>query len=260
MKQRRVPGKAAPGQSPRNFRPPTPVAAGRVLPVVTVAHSILLAGGFLLARPATASAVDGNNNQQSDLWEMVFQAAGLPAAGDADHDGFSNTSESSAGTDPFSPSSFPLLSAEIAGNLTHLSFELPAGKTAQLLTAPDPAAPWVPLGSPILGLGQPDDFDVPITSNRAFFKLRIGDADTDGDGLTDYEENLIGFNAGRQNSQRSALTDSARAVAGLTGNNVLTVGVYDDTTSERWPEPGLFVIRRAGTGLQPLTATLTFSG
>ena len=61
----------------------------------------------LLALAVPCLALDQNGNQQSDVWEMIFGASGLPGAGDADHDGWSNALESAAGTNPLDGASFP---------------------------------------------------------------------------------------------------------------------------------------------------------
>src|SRR4029434_6083640 len=47
-----------------------------------------------------ALALDGNGNQLSDVWEMIFQAQGLLAGADTDGDGGTNAAESIAGTNP----------------------------------------------------------------------------------------------------------------------------------------------------------------
>ena len=50
-----------------------------------------------------------------------------------------------------------------------------------------------------------------------------------------------------------------KRAAGLNAGNTITVSIYDDTISERWPDPGVVVVRRTG-GLQPLTVNIAFGG
>ena len=94
---------------------------------------------------------------------------------------------------------------------------------------------------------------------RRFFRLTIGDQDSDGDGINDWEERAVGFDATRGRTDRDSQLDAARIPAGLTAANTITVAVYDDTCSERWPDPAVLVVRRAG-GLQPLTVNVAIGG
>ena len=71
----------------------------------------------LLAADCLVRAVDQNNNQQSDVWDMSFQAANLPAAGDFDADGWSNAAENSAGTNPKSAASHPGLEMALVAQM-----------------------------------------------------------------------------------------------------------------------------------------------
>ena len=73
----------------------------------------------ILNATVPVTALDTNSNQQSDIWETEFGAVGLPAFGDADHDGWTNTQESTAGTNPLDPHSFPASALEsgVAGQV-----------------------------------------------------------------------------------------------------------------------------------------------
>lgn len=55
------------------------------------------------------AAIDRNGNGLDDVWEIIYGASALTAAGDADGDRFSNAAESQAGTNPFDASSVPNL-------------------------------------------------------------------------------------------------------------------------------------------------------
>ncbi len=76
--------------------------------------------GSLLAISSSSWALDQNNNQQSDVWEMLFNSAGLPAAGDFDGDGWSNATESAAGTHPKDGTSFPWSGIQLTGGVPFL--------------------------------------------------------------------------------------------------------------------------------------------
>ncbi|MCE9612074.1 MAG: DUF1800 family protein [Chthoniobacter sp.] len=216
---------------------------------------------IVCALAVSGRALDLNGNQQSDVWEMIFGASGLPAAGDADGDGWSNALESAAGTNPRDGASFPGLHLTTDGVSLFAGWTGLAGKKYTLETKPAlGAGTWTALGPDMLGEGGPTELQLaPGGAPTGFFRLRAADVDSDGDGISDWEERALGFDAARTRTERSDTLDSARIPAGLTAANTITVGMYDDTCSERWPDPAVLVVRRAG-GLQPLTVNVAFSG
>jgi len=217
---------------------------------------------LLLCMVSPTLALDQNANQQSDVWEMIFAAPGLSGAGDADGDGWSNATESAAGTNPLDPNSFPglVVAPNGAGSLL-VSWTGLAGKKYSLLSRADlTEGTWAPAAPDMIGVGAPAQAAISINgAPRGFFQLSIGDQDTDGDGVNDWEESAIGFDTARTRTDRSSQTDSQRVAAGLSAANTITVSSYDDTISERWPDPGVVVVRRTG-GLQPLTVNIAFGG
>ncbi len=216
---------------------------------------------WLLAATSQTFALDQNANQQSDVWEMVFGAGGLAAAGDADGDGFSNASESAAGTNPFSGASFPSLLLESQqGIALNFAWAGLAGKRYSLFTNADLLSAWTLATPAVTGQGATAHLQVSLGSgSQRFFRLNIADQDSDGDGINDWEERAIGFNPARTRTERNTALDSARVPAGLAAANTISVSVYDATCSERWPDPGVLVVRRSG-GLQPLTVNVALTG
>ena len=88
----------------------------------------------VMLSPLPLVALDANNNQQSDIWEMAWGATGLPAGGDADGDGFTNAQESAAGTNPLGALDFPALDLEPAdAGAFRFSWHGVAGKKYSLL-------------------------------------------------------------------------------------------------------------------------------
>ena len=207
---------------------------------------------------STAHALDGNGNGQSDVWEMVFGASGLSAAADADHDGWTNALESTAGTNPFDPTSFPKLEVTAAGSLPVLRWQSLAGKRYTIHTATDLVS-WAPLQTNITGTGGPLTWPLAPSGGREFFKLQASDADSDGDGVSDWEELTLGFNPASNRTGRYAEFDAQRVAAGLTAANTVTVSVYDESCSERWPDPAVLVLRRSG-GLKSLDVSFILGG
>ena len=220
-------------------------------------HGKTLLAVLLTAAPVVR-AVDQNNNQQSDVWEMLFQSPTLPAGGDFDADGWSNAAESSAGTNPLAAASFPAMALQFAPGLPNFSWQSLKGKRYALLASADLTL-FAPTGDVAMGTGGAMGFQLPQADAREFFRMQISDVDSDGDGVNDWEELTLGFDPGRVRTDRFSQTDSQRVIPGLTAANIITVAVYDDACSERWPDPAVLVLRRSG-GLQSLTVNFSLSG
>ena len=211
-------------------------------------------GAALFLLPMASLAVDQNSNQQSDVWEMLFQAAALPPTGDMDADGWTNASESTAGTNPLDAASHPEMAIRFQAGLPLLEWRSLPGKRYTLLSGDDLTS-LAPMGDVISGNGTEMELQLPSAIGREFFRMKIDDADTDGDGVNDWEELVLGFDPETNRTDHYAQTDSQRVTAGLIAANTVTVSVYDDTCSERWPDPAVLVLRRSG-GLQPLTVNV----
>ena len=214
---------------------------------------------FVVLLPVSAFALDGNGNSQSDVWEMVFGAAGLPPAADADGDGWTNALESTAGTNPFIGQSRP--KAEMTRDGTGgpvLSWQGLAGKRYEIRSSSDLSA-WSSAEQGIPGTGVPLVRMLGPATGRAFFKVEVSDADSDGDGASDWEELVIGFDPSTDRTGRYEETDAQRIATGIAAANVITVSCYDDTCAEGWPDPAVLVLRRNG-GLRPLTVNFSLGG
>ncbi|MCW1912710.1 DUF1800 family protein [Luteolibacter sp. GHJ8] len=214
---------------------------------------------FVILLPVSASALDSNGNSQSDVWEMVFGASGLPAGGDADGDGWSNSLESAAGTNPFSGVSRPKMEiVSGAGGQLTLAWEGMAGKRYAIRSSTN-LQTWSAFEQNIPGTGVPLQRTLGVVSGRAFFKVEPSDIDSDADGVSDWEELVIGFDPSSNRTGRYSQTDSQRIVSGLTAANVISVACYDDACAEGWPDPAVLVLRRSG-GLRPLAVNFSLGG
>lgn len=219
---------------------------------------------FVVVVSAQLSAqgqLDTNLNQQSDVWEMLHGAQGLPAAGDADFDGFSNAAESVAGTNPRDAQSFPHTSLLPGGaGEVQLFWPSAAGKKYRLYGSPDLNPANFTLLSTASGSGGMMLEGVATNSQtRWFFKLAAEDVDSDLDGLTDWEEATLGFNPGLNHTDRHDTADKARVQATLNTTSTITVGLVDGDMREDWPDKGVIAIRRTG-GLKPLSVNVSFTG
>lgn len=211
-----------------------------------------------LMTPGRAVALDQNQNQQSDVWEMVFRAAGLAPNSDADGDGTPNRDESAAGTDPWDPTSFPGIDQlGIDGANVTPRFYSANGKIYVWQAATNSGA-WVTWTN-VTGTGALQSVPRPATGSHLYVRFQVEDQDADGDGLADWEELAIGFDPLRSRTDRYEQTDSNRVALALNAMSTVTVAVLDGAISERWPDAGLLAIRRSG-GMKPLTVPFQLSG
>lgn len=192
---------------------------------------------------APAGALDRNGNQQSDIWEMLHNATGLVATADADGDRVLNRDESTAGTDPLNPGSYPEI-ALLDSNGPVPSWSTVAGKVYAVESAAHPAGPWTTNGA---------------ATDAMLMRMRIADGDGDADGLNDWEEIQIGYDPASDHTERYSLTDSQRVALALNTISTVTVSVVDGEITERWPDPGVVAVRRTG-GLKPLTVHFALGG
>ncbi len=173
--------------------------------------------------------------------------------------------ESLAGTDPHSSISvfrISSISAQAAG--MNLTFQSCAGKRYQLQSCISlDTRTWDNAGPVYSGTGGELEATLATGGPARFFRVKVQDVDTDGDGVTDYEEILAGFNPNSPTSfASSGLNDKAALLAALNPSTVNSVMVQaaDDTATEPSPsDTGLFVITRAGN-LSPITVNFTIGG
>ena len=221
---------------------------------------LLLICLVLLSSPMPLkAAIDRNGNGMSDIWELTYGASALPPSVDTDGDGYSNLQESQAGTDPFNRDSFPRLTILlISPDSLEISWDTVAGKWYSLQSRPSITQPWTN-SSPVLGSAGTQHTNIPLGSAVQFFRLKIDDADSDGDGVTDYEELALGFNPFSTHTARNDLLDTQRITNSLSTQSLVTISALDPMMFERWPDPGLVAVRRSG-GLAPIDVTFVLGG
>ena len=210
---------------------------------------------------SAAASLDLNKNGMDDIWEMVAASAPLTPNADPDGDGYTNLQESVAGTQPLDAASHPRLDLSVTDQgEVELRFARVAGKSYQLLSTSDPTQSfWATNFTEIASSSSAYVQLLPRTPERRFFRLVVDDVDSDADGLSDYEERMLGTDPTRDRSDRQDLTDLQRISAQLNAPSSVTVATLDAHLSERWPEPGLFAVRRTG-GLKPLTVSIEWGG
>lgn len=227
--------------------------------VFPLRSSVALLLGMSVAITALAD-LDKNSNQLSDVWESQFSVPpGMGPNDDADLDGYTNRQEALAGTNPLSDGSTPALSITRNGTSATPTFMGLEGKRYRLYSSDTLAAGSWQLESTVDGEGGLYSGSFALTGTDKFFRLETLDFDADGDGLSDWEEHLMGFDPSSAHTDRYDTADKARTLAAWDAASVINVVVLDGSISERWPDPGMVAIRRTG-GMKQITVNLSLSG
>jgi hypothetical protein len=236
---------------------------------------LLFALALLFCNAGHARILDLNTNGMSDVWEQLFGAVGLDPNGDADGDGVSNLKESIAGTNPFNPNSVPKISSmtKVGNNFT-VTMSSALGKQYQLQSVqPDVSGwtNWTVEATLPARTGTVVTLTAPTGISAKFFRVAISDIDSDGDGLSDWEEYQLGldpFNA-FSNNQLDAfgqpMNDYQYAASRIVSQNVVSITASDPTCVQ--PDPGAlaqdlgqFTITRGGFPLNLITVGLGLGG
>ena len=249
--------------------PPRPPSDRQHCPVRLL--SLLALFGSLSV--ASAQKVDLNFNGMSDVWEQIYNAAGLDPNGDADGDGVSNWVESLAGTNPFDATSYPHITT-FGNSNSMFNVAMPGvpGKLYQLQGSTNLSANnWTTEASLLTKSNSTFSLQGATATGAKFFRIAISDVDSDGDGVNDWEEYMLGLNPTNafSNSQvdgfGQAMSDYAYVTNRLATQNLLTITATDPTANE--PDPnqaainlGLLTVTRGGFPLTAITANLALGG
>lgn len=177
-------------------------------------------------RPAFATTgwptgSDLNGNGFPDAWEIRYQATGMNPHADDDGDGASNAKEAYWGTDPRDANSRIALGIQRDGNDAILTWTHGLWKRQRLLRGGLPG-PWQPVvttaftGDGWQSQRMSGEF---LKHDRSFFTLSTVDQDSDGDGVSDWDEQIIGGDPYRR--------DSTRSDASIFGSNGDVIGTIN---------------------------------
>ncbi len=217
------------------------------------------------------AGLDLNGDLVGDIWQGYYQAHGLAPQVDTDGDGFTNAQESVLGTDPRDPASNLAVSPGVwRDGWWSVSWPARRDKRYVVETSPD-LVTWT-TAKAVRGADEEKSETLAGEGGRLFVRLRAEELDTDGDGLSDWEERRVGLNPERMFSEglgsnpttpttsNPRITDRER-LATLMGVSVpvVTLVAMDDAMAENWPDPGVVVVRRSG-GVAPLTVNLNLGG
>ncbi len=149
--------------------------------------------GFACTPPCQA-ALDANGDGISDLWQQMYP--GLAPGDDSDGDGFTNAQEAVAGTDPLDPGSYPRVEEfgrDPEDGRVFFRWQGVAGKMYAIERLDSQSGTWAvsaELSSETNGVREVH-FASP--GPAGIFRLRVRDRDDDGDGLSAWEEAMLGF-------------------------------------------------------------------
>ena len=169
------------------------------------------------------SGNDFNGNGLSDAWEARFSAVGMTAEQDSDGDGASNSTEASWGTDPLDPESKIGFSLGREGDDAMLTWTRSPLKLQRIYRSNDLSA-WNWLNLPTQTSGSDSSARVTgefTTPTSAFFTVETKDTDSDGDGVSDWDETFAGSDPNEQHSARSAsvlLSETGATTGSVSGD------------------------------------------
>jgi uncharacterized protein (DUF1800 family) len=169
----------------------------------------------------TGQDLDGNG--LPDAWEVRYRAFNLPPGGDADGDGASNAMEAKWGTDPFNANSKPSVTLAKQTNDTVVSWPYIQGKDQKLFSS-GTLTNWAQFaGAPLINAGVSSiRFTNRVAqTNREFYRVSTDDKDSDGDGVSDWAELVLGTDPLRANS-----THNTAPI--ISSNGVVTGTVFGD--------------------------------
>lgn len=229
---------------------------------------------MLLTIPQSrAQMVDLNSNGISDVWEWVYDANGLDPNADADGDGVSNGQEALAGTNPFDSNSVPKISF-VGYSVTNFSVTISNawGKFYQLQSVQILGGTnWINETNLIARSGTTSTLTARADADTKYFRISVADVDSDGDGVSDWEEYKLGLdpfsgaNNGLLDGNGQLLGDYAYVTNKLASQNVMSISAADPITYQ--PDPGqnatdlgIFTVTRGGFPLNAITVGLALNG
>ena len=181
----------------------------------------------LCAFPASA-ILDTNSNGLSDLWERTYNGGDLFASMDPltddDSDGWTNAQEAAAGTNPFDANPPDgLIRSEtnhipevlgVSPEVIQVTWPQIPGKSYTVFFSPD-LVDWLPVGETFIGSETEQVYNFPLSPtegqptppDKQFWRIKIEDVDSDGDGLTDAEAYALGIAPGFTDANANGVPD-----------------------------------------------------
>jgi hypothetical protein len=202
--------------------------------------------------------VDADGSGMSDVFEALH--AGMGKAGDdPDGDGFSNREEAAAGTDPLDASdALVFQSVQNAAGMVEATWLSQLGKRYQLEASDSLGSDWVVEGGVVPGDGGLRKVSAGIDRARRFYRLKVMDTDSDGDGVTDWEEGKAGTDPQLWDSDGDGRSDYEYVAALARQPSSVSMVATDSWATEFGRKGSWQIIRRGGFG--SLSIPITVSG
>ena len=191
----------------------------------------------------TLPGSDLDQNGLSDIWQIHFGTGALPPNEDPDGDGWTTAQEAVAGTDPQEHSGVWGLRivfnpTEGSAGTIHVSWLAVAGKRYNIQSSPylfgdgDYMDDDIPAGAPgpITVRFALDDPRYERLRSSAFFRFQVQDTDEDQDGLTAWEESIIGTSDRNPDTLRMPGGDRTYAEQWITQNGPAPTGKLREVT------------------------------
>jgi uncharacterized protein (DUF1800 family) len=232
---------------------------------------LLVVTAALAATPRAEAQI--NTSIDQTVWMMLngvtqtqINSSAWMAADD-DGDGLNNGAEMIAGTNPFNAgSSFGITSMISGSDGMDITFSTVPGKlyTLQSSTALSGSNGWVDFSPEVQveGTGGPMMLAAPgMIDAGQFFRVKVQDIDSVGDGISDWARDITGFNP-----QTTGTGDQAALVSDLAAENVVTITASKPTATEppsgaAATDTGTITVTRGGVLLfSSITVPLNWAG
>jgi hypothetical protein len=213
-----------------------------------------------------ASAAETLQTRNSKVWKLLHGVSDAQMADpawltqDSDGDGIANDVEMLAGTDPFNPAKAARVSSfQRGGGGVSLVFPTEAGKRYRAESTPDLKLPgaWTIQSAAVTGDGGTRSLVVPLVDS-GFFRIRIDDLDSDGDGVSDWAERQVSLDPILGQTVPGS-GDGEYLDGQLALPNVVSLSASAPFASEDGPVAGRFTITRS-QNLFPLSFDLRTTG
>ncbi|MDA8980909.1 DUF1800 family protein [bacterium] len=176
---------------------------------------------WVLSHGPAIAILDLDGDGASDLVGLIYPDVVLDSS-DLDGDGMSNLEEAIAGTNPADPLDYFEITQIVRGELsTTISWSRVAGKLYELQRWDNNLQSWTTM--PVV-LPEEGSVSVPASQSKGIYRIAVSDRDNDQDGLTAWEESLLGWDDENSESQSDeGFSDFVVAIRELEAEGGLTL-------------------------------------